>query len=217
MLPWKGILHMHNANDQILSLLYPPPKVSELKRSGMDAKALCYWRLSALSSPRRHTTLLPTKAPGDGIGGINQTGTSPGEEEDNGLNPTPQGPRAPAFGEANYRPGRRRPWSGRGWRFPLPAESRPALGRDLTWVLPTCAARYWNSGQLFTKVRAALPPLTPNPQVKTQRSFREAGPRGGRREREEEVASIWQREGQDSNRAEVMLIEGAPLPEVSPV
>ena len=32
MLPWKGILHMHNANDQILSLLYSPPKVSELKR-----------------------------------------------------------------------------------------------------------------------------------------------------------------------------------------
>lgn len=120
------------------------------------------------------------------------------EEEDNGLNPTPEGPRTPAFGEANYRPGRGRPWSGRGWGYPLPAESRPALGRDLTWVLPTCAAGEWNAGQLFTKVRVALPPLTPNPQVKIQRSFREAGPRGGRRERKEEVASIWQREGQDS-------------------
>lgn len=40
------------------------------------------------------------------IGGSNLSGPClEREEEDNGLNPTPEGPRTPAFGEANYRPG----------------------------------------------------------------------------------------------------------------
>ena len=81
--------------------------------------------------------------------------------------------------------------------IPLPAESRPTLVRDLTWVLPTCAARERNSGQLFTKVRAAHPPLTPYPQAKTNRGFREAGPGRGSRERKEEVASTWRSGPQD--------------------
>lgn len=76
-----------------------------------------------------------------------------------------QGPQPPARKLAG--PGEGGPRAGEGRASRGPALTRRALGRDLTWILRTRAARERNSGQLFTNVRAALLPLTPDPQAKT--------------------------------------------------
>lgn len=70
---------MHNASDHILSLLYSLPRVSELKRSGIDAKALCYWRYQPCHHRDDTQLCFQLKLQEKGIGGSDQSGTSPGE------------------------------------------------------------------------------------------------------------------------------------------
>lgn len=129
------------------------------------------------------------------MGGSNPSRTSPGERTQRGKAPaaTPsrvargQGP--PASRAANGRPRRGKPRSRGGWRLPTPrtVPQRPRPRSNLV----SNDSRRWRAelGQLFAGVRSAPPLLTPDPQARTHRSFREAGPREGRREPKEEGAS----------------------------
>lgn len=130
-------------------------------------------------------TLRPIQAAGKGmpvaaiwVGPRLETEETVGQERVPDL--TREQLRTPSSCTYKCRPGRRRPRSRRGWRFPRARKSRRTLGRDLTWLLPTRFAREQNSGYLFTNIHADGPALQPDPQARTGRGFREAGPGTGK-------------------------------------
>lgn len=143
---------------------------------------------AALPSPRLHTTLLPIQAPEGVTGGSNRSGSLPGHRTQRGKTGAAtrlarrQGPQAPAPPNAG------KPRSPRGWRYP---RARTVPQRPRPWShLGSSNSRGWAAElrQLLTKVRSAPPRLTPDPQARTHRSFRETRPRKGRRERRKEGA-----------------------------
>lgn len=176
---------MHTNN--LFCLLYLLPKICSSKEAEWMLKHFATLRGSPTRTVTTHNSVSNSSSrrrqpPGWDLAWRERGRTRASIRLERGLGSQP--PTRPTAGP------RERLWSGRRWRFLVPAQSGPFLGRDLTWVLPTCAAREQNSGQLLTEVRVAPPqPLTPDPQAKVQRSFREEESGRGKRERKKEVAS----------------------------